>query len=60
MNNKQLDPINKDKYDNESIKIESIKSMQSLPEEVVIRFIEAKGKLIRTEKGKLKIADKGK
>jgi hypothetical protein len=60
MNNKQLNQINEDKYGNEAIKIESIKSMQSLPEEVVIRFIEAKGKLIRTEKGKLKIADKGK
>jgi len=58
MNNKQLDQINDVKYGNEATKIESIKSMQSLPEEVVIRFIEAKGKLIRTVKGKLKIATK--
>jgi hypothetical protein len=58
MNNKQLDQIHEDKCGDEAIKIESIKGMQSLPEEVVIRFIEAKGKLIRTVKGKLKIATK--
>ena len=40
------------------LKIKMIKNIQSLPEEVVIKFIESKGKLIRTKKGKLKIASK--
>jgi len=39
-------------------KVRLIKNLQSLPEEVVIKFIESKGKLIRTKKGKLKIAPK--
>jgi len=39
-------------------KIILIKNMQSLPEEVVIKFIESKGKLIRTKKGKLIIDQK--
>jgi len=40
------------------LKLKMIKNFQSLPEEVVIKFIESKGKLIRTKKGKLKIASK--
>jgi hypothetical protein len=39
-------------------KILLIKNMQSLPEEVIIKFIESKGKLIRTKNGKLKIVQK--
>jgi len=41
-----------------ALKIKLIKNIQSLPEEVVIKFIKSKGKLIRTKEGKLKIACK--
>jgi len=59
MNNKNTNDIDSEKSDNEvALKIKLIKSMQSLPEEVVIKFIESKGKLTRTKKGKLKIAPK--
>lgn len=39
-------------------KILLIRNMQSLPEEVVLKFIESKGKLIKTKNGKLKIVQK--
>ena len=56
MNNKQLSQIGENNLSNEAaIKIKLIKNMQSLPEEVVIKFIESKGKLIRTKKGIVKI-----
>jgi len=42
------------------IKIKLIKNLQSLPEEVVIKFIESKGKLMIAKEGKLKIARKTK
>ena len=41
-----------------ALKIKMIKNIQSLPEEIVLKFIESKGKLNRTKKGKLKIASK--
>jgi hypothetical protein len=60
MNYKQSDQIDDKNWSNEAMKIESIKSMQSLPEEAVIKFIKSKGKLARTKEGRLKIADKDK
>jgi hypothetical protein len=60
MNCKQPDQIDGKNCSNEALKIESIKNIQSLPDEVVVRFIESKGALIRTKKGKLRIADKSK
>lgn len=39
-------------------KILLIRNMQSLPKEVVEKFIESKGKLIKTKNGKLKIVQK--
>ena len=44
--------------DEMALKIKKIKNIQSLPEEIVFKFIESKGKFTRTKKGKLKIASK--
>ena len=59
MNNKQSIQTGENKLSIEiALKIKLIKNIQSLPEEVVIKFIKSKGKLIRTKEGKLKIARK--
>ncbi|MCK7520035.1 MAG: hypothetical protein MZV64_21090 [Ignavibacteriales bacterium] len=59
MSNKITNDVEAEKSSGEMIlKIKMIKNIQSLPEEVVIKFIESKGKLIRMKKGKLKIASK--
>ena len=61
MNSEKINQIGISKIDQEiTTRVKLIMSMQSLPEEVVIRFIESKGALIRTKKGKLRIADKSK
>ena len=47
------------KLNNDSArKIKLIKETQGIPEEIVINFIESKGKLILTKNGKLEIVRK--
>lgn len=59
MNNKLTNQIFGDDLNNAVIfKIKLITDMQSLPEEVVLKFIESKGKLTQNKKGKLKLASK--
>jgi hypothetical protein len=43
---------------NDQIKINSIMSMQSLPEEVIVNLLRFRGKLIKDKKGKLRIVQK--
>jgi hypothetical protein len=61
MNNKLTNQIFGNDLNNTVIlKIKLITDMQSLPEEVALKFIASKGKLTRSKKGTLKIVDKAK